>query len=109
MSKVAFGAIYAPLVVSEEGRYLITLNYRFLQGHIAFGALTEDRSSWLGQVGDGPAAGANGTLEYVVDLRKGQKIWLLITNNRPRETNASRLVLKWLRGFEYATGAPSKF
>jgi len=105
-SRVSYGAIYSRVVVSEDGKFLFTLNYHLIEGHIAFGALTEDRSSWLGQVGDVSGAGADGVLEYLVNLRKGQKAWLLITNNRPRESRASRLVVRQLRAYEFAKAAP---
>jgi len=100
-SRVAFGSIYAPLVASESGKYLFVLSCRLLDGHIAFGALNEDRGSWLGQVGDAPASGKDMDLEYVADLREGQKFWLLVTNNREQESSASRFVLKELKISRY--------
>jgi hypothetical protein len=101
VSRVSYGAIYAPLVAPEDGRYLFTLKYRLLDGHIAFGALNEDRN-WLGQVGDTPAGGPDNALEYFVDLRKGQKFMMLTTNNRPSGSRLSSFILQEIKAFQCA-------
>jgi hypothetical protein len=85
------------------------LKYKMLDGHIAFGALSADRSTWLGQTADAPPAGRENVMEYLVDLRKGQKVWLLTTNNRQQGSSPSAVVLMELRAFLYAKGAPSTF
>ncbi len=100
VSRVSYGAIYAPLVAPEDGRYIFTLKYRRLDGHIAFGALNQDHE-WLGQVGDTPTGGPNGVLEYVVVLRKGQKFTMLITNNRTSGSRLSSFILKELDAFRW--------
>lgn len=105
VSRVSYGAIYAPLVAPDDGKYMFTLTYRLTDGHIAFGALNEDRN-WLGQVGDTQSGGADDILEYVVDLRKGQKVLMLTTNNRPSGNKHSSFILKELNVFQYAQGTP---
>jgi hypothetical protein len=104
VSRVSYGAIYAPLVAPEDGRYIFTLKYQFLDGHIAFGALNQDHN-WLGQVGDTPIGGTKGVLEYVVVLQKGQKFTMLITNNRTSGSKLSSFILKELTAFEWS-GSP---
>jgi hypothetical protein len=101
VSCVSYGAIYVPLVAPETGRYIFTLKYRLLDGHIAFGALNQDHN-WLGQVGDTPIGGTNGVLEYVVVLQKGQKFTMLITNNRTSGSKLSSFILKELNAFEWS-------
>jgi hypothetical protein len=108
VSRVSYGAIYAPLVAPADGRYIFTLKYRLLDGHIAFGALNENRN-WLGQVGDTPTGGPDSILEYVVDLRKGQKFMMLTTNNRPSGSRFSSFILREMKAFQWVKALPSSF
>jgi hypothetical protein len=70
---------YGPLIVPASGRYGFILRCSPRSGKFAFGVLAEDGATWLASdVVD--HAGSPGKLECWLDLRKGQKILLRISN-----------------------------
>jgi hypothetical protein len=103
-SRWSYGAIYAPLVAPEAGKYAFIVKYQVLDGRVVFGALNEDKSAWLGQASESFVSPRDRAAEYIVNLRKGQKFWLLITNNRA-SARASTIVIKELRAYRYSQAA----
>jgi hypothetical protein len=96
----AYAVYYnAPLVAPTDGAYLFTMRYRLLQGSVTFGALTENRASWLAQAA--PPAPAAGDLleECTVTLKAGQRIWLQTTNGQPRGGGSSSFVIEEVRAY----------
>jgi hypothetical protein len=98
----AYALLYNLLSVVDEGDYRFDLRYSLTNGDIAFGALTEDQSRWLGQAGTGstpPTPEKPGVLvkSFTLHLKAGESFRLLLTNNHPSGNYASRFVLHEVR------------
>lgn len=104
----AYALLYSPLTVLEEGDYRFDLEYTLQNGDIAFGALTEDQSRWLGQAGPGSTAITSekpGLLikSFSLHVKAGETIRLLLTNNHPTGNHPSQLMIHEARAFREAS------
>jgi hypothetical protein len=86
-----------PLAAATDGLYLFSIRYRLLRGSITFGALTENRSTWLAQASAPTPSGDVLVQECTVSLKAGQRIWLQTTNSQPQGQGSSEFVIQELR------------
>ena len=98
----AYALLYSSLRVAEEGNYRFDLKYSLQNGDIAFGALTEDQSRWLGQAGPAstpPVPDKPDVLikSFSLSLKAGESFRLLLTNNHPGGSHPSQLVVHEVR------------
>jgi hypothetical protein len=104
MDRWAYALIYCRLRVVEEGNYRFDLKYSVKNGDIAFGALAEDQSRWIGQSGPGSAPPMLERPEVLVKsvslhLKGGEGFRLLLTNNHPSGNHPSQVVVHEVRAF----------
>jgi hypothetical protein len=94
-------AVYysAPLAAPIDGTYLFTMRYRLLKGSITFGALTENRGTWLAQAGVPVPAGDALVEECTVKLKAGQRLWLQTTNDQPQVEASSVFVIQEIKAY----------
>jgi hypothetical protein len=95
-----YAALYSPLRVVEEGNYRFDLKYSLRHGDIAFGALSEDQSRWLGQAGPGsklPEKPGMLVKSFNLCLKAGESFRLLLTNNYPGGSHSSQVVIHEVR------------
>jgi hypothetical protein len=108
----AYALLYSPLSILEEGIYRFELKYSLRNGDIAFGALTEDQSRWIGQAGPGlasPTPDQSGLLvkSFSLRLKAGETFRLLLTNNHPSGNHPSQFKVQGVRGFRETSTSPA--
>ena len=99
-------ALAGPVMsVPVGGRYAFVLTARVLDGGMAFGALSADRSRWLAQVGPtARAADGDGLWILELELRAGERFVLLVTNDHPTGDHPSTFVIRAVQAVRYARG-----
>jgi hypothetical protein len=88
-----------PLSADREGRYLFVLRCRRIKGRFTFGALKDDRSAWLAQAPDPVVDLGTSSMEFVVNLQAGQRIWLQTANNHPAGAHPTSFVIQGLNAY----------
>ncbi len=94
----SYGAKFGPLQVPRDGVYDFVLRCSCSEGEIAFAVMDGTRGEWL-QAEDLEIHEDMVSIRTVsVELTRGQKVWLFVSNNHPDGDRASHAVIHSLRG-----------
>ena len=97
--RFAYGAKYA-ITAGEAGVYRFLLQYRLLNGGLAFGVLSGDESHWLAAEHGTSGRNREGIKDISVALEARQQAVIMVTNFRPYGPDeGSSFVIESLKAF----------
>jgi hypothetical protein len=92
----SYCAAYGPMRAAVTGFYRFVLTHDLREGGIAVGAQDADRTKWL-RSSCATAATAHGrTSTMSIQLKEGQRFWLVVSNDHPAREGVSRFIIREL-------------